>query len=141
MSGRTVMLLAIVGAMTYALAVEAQVDVSINIVPPPVIFSAPPRAVAIPRMPVAYVPDTTYNVFVYDGRYYSFNERAWFFAASHGGPWVFVPPERVPRPLLGIPVKYYKIPPGHAKRMGGDGPGRGKGARGCPPGLAKQGRC
>lgn len=133
------MLLGIVGAMAYALAVEAQVDVSINIVPPPVIFSAPPRVIAIPRMPVSYVPDTTFNVFVYDGRYYSFHERAWFVAGSHGGPWVFVPAERVPRPLLGVPVKYYKIPPGHAKRMNGDRPG--KGARGCPPGLARQGRC
>jgi hypothetical protein len=34
--------------------------------------------------------------------------------------------------FLAVPVAYYKIPPGHAKKMGGHG---------CPPGLAKQGRC
>ena len=130
----------LVAAALWAPAAQAQVSVNINVLPPPVIFHAPPRVVVVPKTPVAYVPDTTYNVFVYEKRYYSFHDGAWFHAASHGGPWAFVPVERVPRPVLGVPVKYYKVPPGHARRVD-DGPGHGKGPRHCPPGHAKQGRC
>ena len=117
----------------------AQVSVSINVPPPPIIFPAPPRVVAVPQTPVFYVPDTSYNVFVYENRYYNYYDGAWFIARSHGGPWVLVPPDRVPRPVLAVPVRYYKTPPGHAKRHD-DGHGHGHG-KGCPPGLAKQGRC
>ena len=127
------------------LAAGAQVSVNINVPPPPVIFHAPPRVVAVPQTPVFYVPDTSYNVFFYDGRYYSFHDGAWFLAGSHGGPWAFVPVERVPRPVLAVPARYYKVPPRHAGRHDDDGPGHGRGhghgGKGCPPGLAKQGRC
>src|SRR5262245_61511572 len=127
------------GIALWAVAGETQVSVNVNVAPPPVIFHAPPRVVVVPNTPVYYVPATSYNVFVYEKHYYSFHEGAWFVANSHGGPWVFVPTERVPRPVIAVPVKYYKIPPGHARR--GDGDGHGKGPRHCPPGHAKQGRC
>ena len=138
-----VLLLAVVAAMPGAAAGE--INVSINVGPPPVIFSEPPRVVVVPRTTVYYAPDTTYNVFFYEGRYYSFHEGAWFFASSHRGPWVFVPVERVPHAVVAVPVRYYKVPPRHARHHGGDfddhhGHGEGH-AKACPPGLAKQGRC
>jgi hypothetical protein len=136
---RVALTLMIAGAALCASTAHAQISININVAPPPVIFAAPPRVVVVPRTPVSYVPDTTYNVFVYDRHYYSFHEGAWFLADSHRGPWVFVPVERVPPPVLKVPVKYYKVPPGHARRA--EGEGHGKGGRGCPPGLAKQGRC
>jgi hypothetical protein len=37
---------------------------------------------------------------------------------AHHGPWTFITAERVPRPLLRVPVAYYKIPPGHLKKPG-----------------------
>jgi hypothetical protein len=119
-------------ATLFALPAEAQVSVNVNVGPPPVIFSAPPRVVVVPKTPVYYAPDTSYNVFVYEGRYYSFHNGAWFLATSHGGPWAFVPVEHVPRPVVAVPARYYKIPPGQAKKMG---------LEHCPPGQAKKGRC
>lgn len=105
------------GALVTAAPADAQVSVNVNIGPPPVIFAAPPRVVVVPQTPVYYVPDTTYNVFVYGGRYYSFHNGAWFLATAHGGPWAFVPVEHVPRPVILVPHRYYKVPPGHAKKM------------------------
>ena len=99
--------------------------------PPPVIVGAPPQLVVVPGTPVHYAPGATINFFAYSGRYYSFHEGAWFVATTYGGPWVTIAPAKVPQPVLAVPVAYYKVPPGHAKKMG----------HGCPPGLAKQGRC
>jgi hypothetical protein len=105
--------------------------------PPPVVIATPPQLVVVPGSPVFYAPGVSINFFAYGGRYYSFHEGAWFVSTTYGGPWVTIAPVKVPRPVLAVPVGYYKVPPGHAKKMGrGDGP-----RRGCPPGLAKQGRC
>ena len=97
---------------------------------PPVVLVAPPKLVVVPGSPVFYAPGTSINFFAYGGRYYSFHEGAWFVATTHGAPWATIATGRVPQPVRAVPVAYYKVPPGHAKKMGG-----------CPPGLAKQGRC
>ena len=96
---------------------------------PPVVVAAPPQLVVVPGSPVFYAPSASMNFFAYGGRYYTFHEGAWFVATTYGSPWVSIAPAKVPRPVLAVPVTYYKVPPGHEKKMG------------CPPGLAKQGRC
>jgi hypothetical protein len=115
-------------------AAWAEVNINVNVGPPPVVLVSPPRLVVVPGSPVSYAPEVNFNVFVLGGRYYTFHEGVWFHAATHRGPWAAIVVEQVPPPVLAVPVKYYKIPPGHAKKMGG-GPGK------CPPGLGKQGRC
>jgi hypothetical protein len=96
---------------------------------PPLVVVAPPQLAVVPGSPVFYAPSASMNFFAYGGRYYTFHEGAWFVATTYGSPWETIAPARVPRPVLAVPVAYYKVPPGHAKKMG------------CPPGLAKQGRC
>jgi hypothetical protein len=105
-------------AASIALPLAASAQVTVHIAPPPIIFPAPPRVVVVPQTPVYYAPDTTYNVFMYDHRYWSFHEGAWFFAPSHSGPWTFIPVAQVPRPVRAVPVRYYKVPPGHARHHG-----------------------
>jgi hypothetical protein len=91
--------------------------------------AAPPRLVVVPGSPVYYAPSLSVNFFAYEGRYFTFHQGAWFVASGHSGPWSHVAVERVPRPVLAVPVSYYKVPPGHAKQHGGPPPGHAKGPR------------
>ena len=87
--------------------------------PPPPVVMAPPQVVVVPGSGVYYAPGVHFNMFVYGRRYYSFHNGVWFFSRRHSGPWKVVATERVPRQVRGVPAKYYRVPPGHMKRMGG----------------------
>lgn len=106
--------------------------------PPAVVVASPPRVVAIPGSGVYYAPSASYNLFVYGGLYYSFHNGMWFVAAGPHAEWAAIGPDLVPPPVLAVPVTYYRVPPGHARKMGHHGPAE---PQGCPPGLAKHGRC
>lgn len=112
--------------------------------PPAIALPAPPQVVVVPNSPVYYAPGVSFNLFVYGGRYYTLHDGSWFYAKSHSGPWVFIAPGHVPKPVIAVPTPYYKIPPGRAKKTGPPIPGPagyGPSAPGCPPGQAKKGRC
>ena len=96
--------------------------------PPPVVVAAPPQLVVVPGTPVYYAPGVSVNYFVFGGRYFSFHNGSWFVARAYNGPWTFVAVEGVPKPVLGVPVAYYKVPPGHMK----------KGEEGPPPWAGKE---
>jgi hypothetical protein len=130
-------------------AADVKIGINVGIPAPPVVVVAPPQVVLAPPplvlappslvivagTPVHHVPSASFNLFVYNGRYYSHHNGGWFVAAGPRAPWAAIAIERVPRPVLGVPVKHYKIPPGHAKKAGPHGGGF------CPPGQAKKGRC
>ncbi|HEU5323856.1 MAG TPA: hypothetical protein VFX28_23840 [Methylomirabilota bacterium] len=121
-------------------AFGGDVNIGINIgvpPPPPPVIVARPAIVKVPGSPVLYAPHAELNLFVFGGRYYSFHDGAWFQATSHAGPWTVIVTDRVPQPVLAVPVQYYKIPPGHAKKLQGGHPGRGEPG---PPGHAKGGK-
>ena len=114
--------------------VMAQIHIGITIgtplPPPPIVVTAPPQLVVIPGGPVSYAPAVPYNYFVYGGKYYVIHEGAWFVGPAYRGPWTFVAVEKVPKPVLQVPVAYYKIPPGHLKEQGPHpGKGHGKGPK------------
>jgi hypothetical protein len=110
---------------------DADVNIGITVAPPPpLVVTAPPPLVVVPGTPVHHAPSLSFNLFVYSGRYYSLHNGVWFVATKPGAQWVVVATDRVPKPVLGVPVKYYKVPPGHAKKLKDGGPGG-------PPGHAK----
>ncbi len=115
-----------------AAADNLSIGINIGSSPPPVIVATPPRVVVVPGTPVYYAPGVDFNLFVYGGRYYSFHNGTWFAAAGHSGPWVVIANDKVPKPVLTVPMTYYKVPPGQAKKMGMPaGPeGHGKGPKG-----------
>lgn len=117
-----------------AAAADIKVGININVPPPPLVL-APPSLVVVAGTPVHHVPSASFNLFVYHDRYYSHHNGAWFVAVGPRAPWTAVAIEAVPKPVLGVPVKHYKIPPGHAKKMAAQDGGW------CPPGQAKKGRC
>lgn len=134
-------------ALSGGVAAAGDVNINVAFPPPPPLIVEPPHVVVVPETRVYRAPNLEFNVFMFGGKYYSLHNDHWFMAVRVGAPWTPVVVERVPVEVRTVPVKYYKIPPGHAKKMKagadeGDSPGRGKGHdRGCPPGLAKQGRC
>jgi hypothetical protein len=65
---------------------------------------------------VHYAPAAPVDFFFYADQYWVFVNGGWHVSARHGGPWILVAPQFVPRPLLLIPVKYYHAPPGHWKQ-------------------------
>ena len=117
---RAALLLA-VSLMSGPSARAADVHIGVNIgvpPPPPVVVEAPPPLVVVPQSPVYYAPSLPYNYFYYGGLYYAFHDDHWFYAASYAGPWTFVTVQRVPRPILAVPVRYYKVKPVHWKEHG-----------------------
>jgi len=147
-----------------AVPVHAQVRVGVNI---GIQLPGPPALVVVPGAPVYYAPRAPANVFFYAHQYWVFANGGWYVGPAWDGPWAIVEPAYVPAPVLQVPVRYYPV---HPPQWGGWPPdrppqwepphgrewreevhernwrereerwGRGEG-RGCPPGLAKQGRC
>ncbi len=147
-----------------ATAAHAQVRVGIDI---GIHLPGPPSLVVVPGAPVYYAPGPPANLFFYANQYWAFASGVWYSGPTWNGPWVVVQPAYVPAPILRVPVRYYRVPPSHWKAWRPDAPphwdqpyghewheeaherswrereerwshGQGKG---CPPGLARQGRC
>lgn len=96
---------------------HVQVGIQIGIPAPPPVLLAPPPLVVVPTTPaVQYAPVVPFDVFFYRGRYYAW-QGAWFVTPNPGEPWAYIEPARVPRPVLIVPSRYYKIPPGHLKKL------------------------
>jgi hypothetical protein len=112
-----VFLTAAAGALVVEPARAADVRINIGIPAPAIVIQAPPRLVLVPGTPVFYAPEVEYNYFVYGDHHYIVRDGRWFIARTHRGPWRLVAVERVPRPIVAVPVTYYRVPPGHAKKF------------------------
>lgn len=89
--------------------------------------------VGTPAPPPQVVVQPSAPAYFYDGRYYRYDNGAWFSGERHDGPWGPVVVERVPRTVQAIPRAYQRMPPGHFAKVGPH--------PWCPPGQAKKGRC
>lgn len=121
--------LVLVGAVLAPVAVPADVTVNINVpAPPPIVLPAPPALVVVPGHPVVrYAPSIQVDLFFHSNLWYYSHGGFWYAGPSWKGPWKHVVIEKLPPPLVVVPVKYYKVPPGHLKKAKGGPPGHGKG--------------
>ena len=102
-------LLAVLAAVAPA-AAQVHIDIGIHL-------PAPPRLVVVPEVrAVQYVPAAPANLFFYGNQYWAFSNGGWYVSRGYNGPWVVVAPHVVPRPVLLVPVQYYRVPPGHWKK-------------------------
>jgi hypothetical protein len=109
---------------------HAQVSVNVQVgvpSPPPVVLAVPPPLVVVADVPgVHYAPAAQVDLFFFDKRWYYWHGGYWFAGPTHTGPWVHVVPAKVPRALIALPAKYYKVPPGHLKHPKKGPPGHVK---------------
>jgi hypothetical protein len=108
--------------------VFAGVSITVNVAPPPpIVVAAPPPLVVVPAVPaVQYAPSIDVDLFFHRSRWYYWHAGHWFVGPAYRGPWTHIEVPRVPQPVLAVPVKFYKVPPGHLKKLQGP-PGHGKG--------------
>lgn len=124
--------LAVVAAALCApLSTAADVNINIGgptlvVWPPPLILEKP-KVIVVPETKVFTAPQLEFTVFVFGGKYYSHHNDAWFVAVRVGAPWTQIVLEKVPVEVRGVPVKYHKVPPGHAKKDKDDDHDRGHG--------------
>jgi hypothetical protein len=134
MTETTLVTLLLAGGLLAPTSAHADVNIGINVAPPPaLVVASPPRLMTVPGSPVFYGLSANYNLFIYGGRYYSFHGGTWFVAASPGSSWSIIATNRVPQPVLAVPATYYKDPPGQAKKMGAPPfvpPGQATGSKG-----------
>lgn len=84
----------------------AEVSVSINLGPPPIVVPEPPEVVLVPRSRVYFVPHQDIDVFFYGGFWWSPRGDRWFRARAYNGPWGVVERRRVPAYVTRIPKDY-----------------------------------
>ncbi len=97
---------AIAAAMGISEPAQAEVSVSINLGPPPIVVAEPPALVMIPQSQVYFVPDPQIDVFFYGGYWWSPRGAQWFRSRAYNGPWVVIGRGRVPRAVVYMPRDY-----------------------------------
>jgi hypothetical protein len=97
---------AIAAAIGFSGPARAEVSVSINLGPPPIVVAEPPALVMIPHSQVHYVPDPQIDVFFYGGYWWSPRGERWYRARAYNGPWGVIERGRVPRAVVYMPRDY-----------------------------------
>ncbi len=112
-----VLVMAVLLSMLFAVGgtekAVAEVDISINIGLPRLVFSTPPPVIVVPGTYVYSVPDIEVGLFFYQGHWYRPYEGRWYWASSYNGPWAYVELSRVPRVLVELPPGSWRVPPGY----------------------------
>jgi hypothetical protein len=87
----------------------AEVRVNVNLGPPPVVVAEPPSMVLVPGSDVYFVPEVDYDVFFYNGFWWSPRGDRWYRSRAYGGPWRVVPRRIIPPPVYGVPRDYRRV--------------------------------
>lgn len=98
----------ILGTLLLALVIAgpipamARVDVNVGIVlPPPIVFAAPPELIVLPETYVYVVPNADMDIFFYQGWWWRPWEGRWYRSRYYNSGWAYY--RRVPSFYAGIP--------------------------------------
>ena len=90
---------------------NAEVNVSVGIALPPLVFPGPPSLVVIPGPNYVYYPPAVgVDIFFYHGYWYRPYRGYWYRAGGYNGPWRSIAVERVPRAVIGVPAGFRRGP-------------------------------
>lgn len=93
---------------------EDNVDVNVQVAPPPAYtLEAPPSVTVIPGSYVYFVPGVTVDILFYHGYWYRPYRGYWYRSAYYNGPWMHLPYGRVPHALISLPRDYSRISNGY----------------------------
>ncbi len=95
---------------------RAEINLNINIGPPPVVVAEPAEVAVIPEFGVYFVPSGDPDLFFYAGYWWSPRGDRWYRARAHNGPWNVVERRTVPRQVILVP-KDYRVRYGKAKHV------------------------
>lgn len=87
----------------------AEVQLNINLGPPPVVVSEPPSVVLVPGTGVYFLPDVNFDVFFFGGYWWSPRGDRWYRAPAYNGPWSGVSRRVVPAPVFRVPHDYRRV--------------------------------
>lgn len=94
----------------------AEVNLNINIGPPPVVVAEPAEVVLIPGIEVYFVPNGDVDLFFHAGFWWSSRGDRWYRSRVYNGPWVVVERRIVPAKVVRVP-RDYRVRYGKAKRV------------------------
>ncbi len=90
-------------------AAGVNLGINVNIGPPPIVAPAPPEVVMVPGSQVYFVPGLEFDVFFYNGFWWSPRGDRWYRARAYNGPWGVVDSRYIPRPVFGVPHDYRRV--------------------------------
>ncbi len=97
------------GAPRDVVAGGVDFGVNVNIGPPPIVVAEPPAMVMVPSTQVYFVPEAQFDVFFYNGYWWSPRGDRWYRSRAYNGPWRYMDRRYVPRPVFGVPHDYRRI--------------------------------
>lgn len=82
------------------------VGIGINLGPPPIVVPAPPEVVMVPSSRVYFVPGVDFDVFFYNGYWWSPRGDRWYRSRAYDGPWRIIDHRYIPGPVYRVPHDY-----------------------------------
>jgi hypothetical protein len=90
-------------------AAGVNVGINVNLGPPPIVVAEPPEVVPVPSTGVYFVPGINFDVFFYNGYWWSPRGDRWYRSRAYNGPWRIIGRRYVPRPVYQVPHDYRRV--------------------------------
>lgn len=76
--------------------------------PAPMRVARRPKLARIPNLDVYHAPDLSYNLYLFEKRWYFYHNGKWYQGQTHEGPWRYLSYSNVPDKLKKIPAEFIK---------------------------------
>jgi len=84
----------------------AEVDIQVNLGPPVIMADEPGEVVFVPDYGIYFVPGLEYDIFFYNGFWWSRRGARWYSSRYYRSGWTVVGNGRVPGPVFKMPRNY-----------------------------------